>query len=123
MLRAVVIILVLVLGSSMGAARAQPAACDVKAGPPSKDFELYTTEQWPQEAERFKGNRQDVSREGARLRLRLEKGDTLELSDCPHGDTAHLYLSERYDEAGRFYVVRQPPFKDFSYTLVMRSTG
>lgn len=104
------------------AALAQSEGCDVKAGPPSTDFKLYTAAQWPQEAERFKG-RQDVAREGDRLRLKLEKGDTLDLSDCPRGDTAHLYLFERYDEAGRFYVVRQPAFKDFAYVLVMRATG
>ena len=106
-----------------GAAGAQTDACDAKAGPPSADFEHYAAEQWPQEAERFKGNRQNVSREANRLRLTLEKGDTVELADCPHGDTAHVHLYERYDEAGRFYVVRRPAFKDFSYTLVMRATG
>jgi len=105
------------------AAHAQTDVCDPKVGPPSTDFKLYTAEQWPQEAERFKANRQDVSRDGDRLRLKLEKGDTAELSDCPHGDTAHLYLFERYDEAGRFYVVRQPAFKDFAYVLVMRASG
>src|SRR5690349_24063254 len=104
-----------------GAARAQSDVCDVKAGPPSADFEHYAAEQWPQEAERFKGNRQDVSREGGRLRLTLEKG-FVELADCPHGDEAHVYLYERYDEAGRFYVVRRPAFKDVSYTLVMRAS-
>jgi len=106
-----------------GAAGAQTDACDAKAGPPSADFEHYAAEQWPQEAERFKGNRQNVSREANRLRLTLEKGDTVELADCPHGDTAHVHLYERYDEAGRFYVVRRPAFKDFSYTLVMRAGG
>ena len=105
-----------------GAARAQTEACDVTAGPPSADFEHYATEQWPQEAERFKGSRQDVSRQGDRLRLRLEKG-FVELADCPHGDDAHVYLYERYDEPGRFYVVRRPAFRDFSYTLVMRASG
>ena len=56
-----------------GAAGAQTDACDAKAGPPSADFEHYAAEQWPQEAERFKGNRQNVSREANRLRLTLEK--------------------------------------------------
>ena len=49
--------------------------------------------------------------------------DSVELTDCPYGDTAYTYLYERYDEAGRFYVVRTPAYEDFSYTLVMRKTG
>jgi len=106
-----------------GAAGAQGDVCDTKAGPPSPEFEHYTAAQWPQEAERFKANRPDVSREADRLRLKLEKGDALELADCPHGEEAHVHLYERYDEAGRFYVVRRPAFKDFSYTLVMRASG
>ena len=104
-------------------ARAQPEACDATAAPPSADFEHYAAEQWPREAERFKANRENVARETDRLRLKLENGATVELADCPHGDTAYLYLYEHFDEAGRFYVVRRPAFKDFSYTLVMRATG
>jgi hypothetical protein len=104
-------------------ARAQNEACDATSSPPSADFKLYTSAQWPQEAERFKGNRQNVSRDGDRLRLSLENGGTVELVDCPHGDLAHLFLYEHYDEAGRFYVVRRPAFKDFAYALVMRATG
>jgi hypothetical protein len=105
-----------------GAARAQTDVCDTNAGPPIADFQNYAAEQWPPEAERFKRDRQDVSREGDRLQLKLENG-TAVLTDCPHGVTAHVHLYERYDEAGRFYVVRRPAFKDFSYALVMRATG
>jgi len=104
-------------------ANAQSDACDANAGPPSADFEHYAAQQWPLEAERAKGNRQNVSRVANRLRLALEKGDTVELADCPRGDTAHVYLYEHFDETGRFYVVRRPAFRDFSYTLVMRATG
>lgn len=104
-------------------AHAQTDGCDAKAGPLSPDFEHYASEQWPQEAERFRRNRENVSREGDRLLLKLEKGDTVALADCPHGETAHVFLYEHYDEAGRFYVVRQPAFRDFSYMLVMRATG
>ncbi len=109
--------------SLAGAASAQTEVCDPTTGPPSADFEHYAATQWPQEAERARGNRQNVLREGDRLRLRLEKGDAVELADCPHGDRAHVFLYEDYDEAGGFYVVRRPAFRDFSYTLVMRASG
>jgi hypothetical protein len=106
-----------------GAARAQTDVCDAKSGPPSPDFEFYTTEQRPQEAVRYKNNAQLVSRDGSRLRLKLDNGGTVELADCPHGITAHVYLFENYDVIGRFFVVRRPAFKDFSYTLVLSATG
>lgn len=114
----------MVLACALAAgARAQSEACDASSGPPSADFEHYATVQRPREAERFGKIAQDVSRSGDRLRLGLENGSTAELADCPHGDTAHAYLYEHYDQAGRFHVVRRPTFKDFSYTLVMRATG
>ena len=37
--------------------------------------------------------------------------------------TAYQYLYERYDQAGRFYVVRKSAHEDFSYALVMMQTG
>ena len=106
-----------------GGARAQSETCDTSAGPPSPDFELYTSEQWPKEAARFKADAANVSRDGERLRLKLESGDAVALADCRHGITAHAYLFEQYDAAGRFYVVRRPAYRDFSYILVMRATG
>ena len=109
--------------SVAGPAGAQTDACDAQSGPPSPDFEFYAAEQWPKEAARYKSDGQLAMREGARLRLKLDGGNTLELDDCPHGITAHAYLYERYDEIGRFFVVRRPAFKDFSYTLVMSATG
>ncbi len=105
------------------AAGAQTDACDTRSGPPSSDFEFYAAEQWPQEAVRYKSNAQAVSREAGRLRLKLDNGSAVELADCPHGITAHAYLYENYDETGRFFVVRRPAFRDFSYTLVMKATG
>ncbi|HTR87748.1 MAG TPA: hypothetical protein VMI56_24925 [Reyranella sp.] len=113
---------VAVAGALAGAVRAQTETCDLKAGPPSPDFERYAATQWPKEAERFKANGQNVSRQGNRLRLRLENG-TVELVDCPRGDEAHVFLYEDYDDKGGFYVVRRPAFRDFSYVLVMRATG
>src|SRR3982751_822624 len=118
-----VALLCAVLCALAGAARAQSDVCDLKAGPPNADFEHYAAKQWPGEAERAKANRQNVSRDGDRLRLQLEKGDPAEMTDCPRGEDAHVFLYEDYDEAGRFYVVRRPAFRDFSYTLVMRATG
>lgn len=112
-----------VFSALAGGARGQTETCDSTAGPPSREFELYATEQWPKEAARFKGDAGNVSREGDRLRLRLENGGTVELADCRHGITAHAYLYEQYDEAGRFYVVRRPAYRDFSYTLVMWASG
>jgi len=106
-----------------GAAHAQSESCDLQAGPPSPDFEHYAATQWPGEAERAKANRQNVSRDGDRLRLKLNTGDPVEMTDCPRGPDAHVFLYEDYDEAGRFYVIRRPAFRDFSYTLVMRTTG
>ena len=58
-----------------------------------------------------------------RLRLALDGGKTIELVDCPYGAGAYQYLYERYDQAGRFYVIRTPAHEDFSYTLVMMRTG
>lgn len=108
--------------SLAGAARAQSDACDLQAGPPSPDFERYASKEWPHEAERARGNRQNVSRKADRLRLALANG-VAELVDCPRGEEAHVFLYEDYDQTGGFYVVRRPAFRDFSYTLVMRATG
>jgi len=105
-----------------GAVRAETGGCDTKATP-DPEYERYAAEEWPQEAERYKNNRQSVSRTEGRLRLALEGIGSVELRDCPYGDTAYTYLYERYEEAGRFYVVRTPAYEDFSYTLVMRKTG
>jgi hypothetical protein len=123
MMRLPLLLTTMVLACSLaGTVRAQTETCDLKAGPPSADFERYAETQWPKEAERFAGNRQNVSRDGSRLRLKLETG-TAELVDCPRGDEAHVFLYEDYDEKGGFYVVRRPAFRDFSYTLVMRASG
>lgn len=105
-----------------GAVWAQGDRCDPSAAP-SLEYERYAAEEWPQEAARIKSNRQSVSRVDGRLRLALEGAGSVELTDCPYGDTAYTYLYERYDEAGRFYVVRTPVNEDFSYTLVMRKAG
>lgn len=112
-----------VVCSLPGAAGAQTEVCDRNSGPESFEFEHYVAEQRPKEAGRFKQDSDRVSRQADRLRLKLDDGRMTELVDCPHGVAAHIYLYERYDDIGRFFVVRQPAFKDFSYTLVMSATG
>ena len=99
-----------------------PRAC-VRGAPPGPEYERDSLKEWPQEAQRYKSNEQNVSRQRDRLRLALEGGKTIELVDCPYGDSAYQYLYERYDEPGRFYVIRTPAHEDFSYTLVMKRTG
>lgn len=84
--------------------------------------ESQTTE-WPQEARRLRADVPNVSRDGDRLRLALDGGAAGELQDCPYGDAGYQYLYERYDDPGRFYVVRTPGAEDFAYTLVMKRTG
>jgi len=96
----------------------------VRDGAPSQDYEQDGAKEWPQEAQRFKSNEQMVCRgRRDRLRLALDGGKTAELVDCPYGAGAYQYLYERYDQAGRFYVIRTPAHEDFSYTLVMMRTG
>lgn len=99
-----------------------PRAC-ARDGVPNQEYERDSLKEWPQEAQRYKSNEQNVSRQRDRLRLALEGDKTVELTDCPYGDSAYQYLYERYDEAGRFYVIRTPAYEDFSYTLVMKRTG
>jgi hypothetical protein len=98
-------------------------ACVPSGQPMSQEYERDGVAEWPQEAQRFKSNEQMVSRRRDRLRLALDGGKTVELVDCPYGAGAYHYLYERYDQAGRFYVVRTPAHEDFSYTLVMMRTG
>jgi len=101
----------------------EPKACVPGGQPMSKEYERDGLAEWPQEAQRFKSNDQMVSRRRDRLRLALDGGKTVELVDCPYGAGAYQYLYERYDQAGRFYVIRTPAHEDFSYTLVMMRTG
>lgn len=109
-------------------AHAQTAGEEAKAclpggQPMSPDYERDSLAEWPQEARRLKSNEQVVSRRRDHLRLALDGGKTVELVDCPYGAGAYRYLYERYDQAGRFHMVRTPAHDDFSYTLVMMRTG
>ena len=101
-----------------------PQACVPNGAPPSQEYERESqAREWPQEAQRIRGDVPNVARQGDRLRLAIDGGKTVELQDCPYGDTAYQYLYERFDDPGRFYVVRTPAYEDFSYTLVMKRTG
>lgn len=102
----------------------EPKTCVPNGAPPSQEYERENqTEEWPQEAQRFRGDVPNVARQGDRLRLAIDGGRTIELQDCPYGDTAYQYLYERFDDPGRFYVVRTPAYEDYSYTLAMKRTG
>lgn len=79
--------------------------------------------EWPQETPRLRADVPNVSRQGDRLRLAIDGGSSVELQDCPYGDAGYQYLYERYDDPGRFYVVRTPGLDDFTWTLVMKRTG
>jgi hypothetical protein len=99
-------------------------ACVPNGAPLGAEYERENqTKEWPEEALRFRGDLPNVSRRGDRLRLAIDGGKVTELQDCPYGDTAYQYLYERFDDPGRFYVVRTPAYEDFSYALVMKRTG
>jgi hypothetical protein len=111
-------------------AGAQPSgreAAPCVPGGPSPMTEEYVrtsrTEDWPQEAQRLRADVPNVSRHGDRLRLAIDGGTAVELQDCPYGDAGYRYLYERYDDPGRFYLVRTPGLDDFTWTLVMKRTG
>ena len=79
-------------------------ACVQNGSPPSAEYERENlAREWPQEAQRFRGDVPNVARQGDRLRLAIDGGKAIELQDCPYGDTAYQYLYERFDDPGRFY--------------------
>ena len=87
------------------------------------DYAEYQAREWPQESQRIKGDVPNVARRGDRLRLTIDGGESIELQDGLNGDGSYGYLYERFDDPGRFYVVRTPAYEDFYYTLVMKKTG
>ncbi|MEI7870753.1 MAG: hypothetical protein WCK95_01490 [Alphaproteobacteria bacterium] len=116
--------LLLPFGALAQAMGEEAKACVQNGPPPSADYERENlAKEWPQEAQRFRGDVPNVARQGDRLRLAIDGGKVVELQDCPYSDTAYQYLYERFDDPGRFYVVRTPAYEDFSYTLVMKRTG
>jgi hypothetical protein len=74
------------------------------------------------EADRIRDN-PDVFRHLDRLYLAREDGGLVTLVDCPYGDGMYVYLYERYDAAGGFYVVGRGEYEDFRYILASRKTG
>jgi hypothetical protein len=120
--------LTMVLGLLSFAAGAQTAGEEAKACVPGgrpidPDYSSDRQAEWPQEAQRFKKHQEMVSRRDDRLRLALDGGRTLELVDCPYGETGYRYLFERYDQAGPFYVVRKIMPDDLAYVLVVIGSG
>lgn len=112
-----------IVGSLLAMTAGAQTTCVPGDRPINPDYERDSLAEWPGEAQRFKSNEQLVSRERDRLRLVLDGGKSTELVDCPYGDGGYHYLYERYDQAGRFYVVRKSASEDFSYALVMMRTG
>ena len=112
-----------IVGSLLATTAGAQTSCAPDGRPIDPYYENDTFAEWPQEAQRFKNNAELVSRQRDRLRLALDGGKSIELVDCPYGDDGYHFLYERYDQAGRFYVVRKSAHDDFSYMLVMMPTG
>ena len=79
--------------------------------------------EWQDEASRLRPHASLASRAGKVLRLSLDGGRMLDLVDCAPAAPARRYLFERYDQPGRFYVVRTLEADDFYYTLVLMPSG
>ena len=111
-MRALLVLLALLAGPlAAGSGRAQDCAAP------------EATQDWQDEAPRIRRHDTLVTRNEGRLVLALDGGRSLALVDCAPGDTARRYLFERYDQPGRFYVVRTQEGDDFFYTLVLMPTG
>jgi hypothetical protein len=116
-------ILLAIAGGLLATTAGAQTSCVPDDRPIDPYYQNDTFNEWPQEAQRFKNNAELVSRHRDRLRLALDGGKSIELLDCPYGDDAYHFLYERYDQAGRFYVVRKSAHDDFSYVLVMMPGG
>ena len=119
----ILLISLAIAGSLLATTAGAETACVPGDRPIDADYERDSAADWPREAQRIKNNEQLVSRRKDRLRLVLDGGKSKDLVDCPYGDDGYRYLYERYDQAGRFYVVRKAAGEDFSYSLVMMPTG
>jgi hypothetical protein len=119
----ILVLCLAMVGSLLASTAGAQTSCEPAGRPIDPYYENDTFAEWPQEAKRFANNADLVSRQNDRLRLALDGGKSIELVDCPYDDDGYSYLYERYDQAGRFYVVRRSSHDDFSYTLVMMPTG
>ncbi len=115
--------LAVLVGGLLPATAGQAQECAPGGQAKNPEYEHDSAADWNDEALRIKRVERLVVRHGERLRLVLDGGGALELTDCPYGADGRWYLFERYDQPGRFYVVRTQAPLDFSYTLVMLPTG
>jgi len=122
MMRVLLTLAVIVVGL-LAATAGQAQDCTSASQAKNPGYERDSAGDWRDEALRIKRHETLVSREGGRLRLVLDGGGTLALVDCPYGADGRWYLFERYDQPGRFHVVRTHTAEDFAYTLVMMPTG
>lgn len=110
-------------GAQLSGREAAPCVHGARS-PMTEEYEQTSrSEDWPQEARRLRADVPNVSRHEDRLRLAIDGGTAIELQDCPYGDAGYRYLYERYDDPGRFYLVRTQGWDDYVWTLVMRRTG
>ena len=123
-MRLLCLVVLLFPGFALGQQKGREAKVCVPNGAldPGYERESRATD-WPQEVQRLRADVPNVSRHGDRLRLAIDDGQSVELQDCPYGDAGYQYLYERYDDPGRFYVVRTPGWEDFAWTLVMKRTA
>ena len=112
-----------IVGSLLATTAGAQTSCAPDGRPIDPYYENDTLAEWPQEAQRFPEQCRAGVRQRDRLRLALDGGKSIDLVDCPYGDDAYHFLFERYDQAGRFYVVRKSAHDDFSYVLVTMPTG
>lgn len=122
--RLLCLIMLLFPAAVHGQVKGDAAIACVANGAPDLAYERdRRTIDWPEEARRLRADVPNVSRHEDRLRLAIDGGRAVELQDCPYGDAGYRHLYERYDDPGRFYVVRTPRHDDFAWTLVMKSSG
>ena len=106
--------LLLPVGALAQAMGEKAKTCVPNGAPPGAEYERGNqTREWPEEAQRFRSDAPNVARQGDRLRLAIDGGKSVDLQDCPYGDSAYQFLYERFDDPGRFYVVRTPAHEDF----------
>ena len=116
-MRALLVLLTLLAGlAATGSAGAQDCA-------PAGETAAEIRQDWQDELVRLRRQEKLANRDEGRLVLALDGGRSLALVDCAAGAPPRRYLFERYDQPGRFYVVRTLEADDFYYTLVLMPSG